>query len=94
MLSLRAKAASRIFCTSRSKDAVVLTNKIEAGRVWDEEVSQTSASSVSIWQGALVRGRPVIENEVLRRVGTGSAGRATSGIRRQHERLGRGFHCA
>jgi len=50
------------------KDAVVLTNKIEAGRVWDEELSELG-SGVSIWQGPWYADG-VIENEVLRRVGT------------------------
>jgi len=66
------------------KDAVVLTNKIEAGRVWDEELSDLGGG-VSIWQGPWYADN-VIENEVLRRVGnkrwqsdTGFAGGARTG---------------
>lgn len=50
------------------KDAVVLTNKIEAGRVWDEELADLGAG-VSIWQGPWYADH-VIETEVLRRVGS------------------------
>lgn len=50
------------------KDAVVLTNKIEAARVWDEELAELSPG-VSIWHGPWYADG-VIENEVLRRVGS------------------------